>query len=99
MTIDVPLRMENRTEMWIDGGKASFRTKLKPTVNKGSRGIVRGMRPAYELLALVHMANTAWMLLQTPGTSNRSPRDLEYCFRGTRSRTWRRFKNNRETRT
>lgn len=42
MTNDVKLRMENPTERWIEGGEASFRHKLKPTVTRGSRGRVRG---------------------------------------------------------
>lgn len=77
MTKDAPLMMEMRTKMWMDGGDASFRQKLKPVVTMGSRGRVREHRPAYELLVLAHMASTAWTLLQIAGTSTLSPRDLE----------------------
>lgn len=77
MTIDVPLRMEIRTDMWIEGGDGSFRAKPKPAVSGGNKGRVRGKRPAYKLLAFAHMTSTAWMLLQIAGTSSLSPRDLE----------------------
>lgn len=42
MTKDVPLTIEIRAEMWMDGGDASFRQKLRPTVTIGSRGRVIG---------------------------------------------------------
>lgn len=69
-TTDDPVRMEIRTDMWIDGGAASFRAKVKHTVNRGNSGIVRQKRPEDELLALAHKASTAWMLPQIAGTSS-----------------------------
>lgn len=62
MTKDVPLMMESRTEMWMDGRDASFIQKLKPMVTIGSRSKVRGKKPANGLVALAHMASTSWML-------------------------------------
>lgn len=62
MRKDVPLMIENRTEMWLDGRDASFIQKLKPIVTIGSRSKVRGKKPAYEQVALAHMASTSWTL-------------------------------------
>lgn len=59
MTTDVPLRMQIRTEMCIDGCVSSFRAKLKPAVTGASTGRTRRKRLAYELLALAHVASTA----------------------------------------
>lgn len=61
MKKDVPLMIEIRAETWRDGWGVSFRQKLKPIVNIGSRGCVRGLRLAYELIALAHAVSTSWM--------------------------------------
>lgn len=59
MTITIPLRMEIRTEEWIDGGDLNCRVKLRARVTKGRRGTVTRKRLALELLALAHMVSTA----------------------------------------
>lgn len=60
MTItEVPLMMKVRAVMWLAGGDASFKAKLKATVTRGSRSTMRTKRLEDELLALAHMVSTA----------------------------------------
>lgn len=48
-----------RAVMWLAGGDASFKAKLKATVTRGSRSTMRTKRLEDELLALAHMVSTA----------------------------------------